>query len=283
MKLSMNRTSFAPGKIILSGEYAVLFGYQGLALPSSLGVQAVCEEDAASKRIDIDWRGGEMWQPYLEKIVGLCQRKNPELSGKLSIHADVPLGKGMGSSTALIIAVTRALLGEDSRVAALEIEDVLNPGHSGFDFAVIWENTPVVFAKSIGPKRIDISSGLLHQAILIDTGFPGESTTELVAWMRGREKEVQDSLEAIDRCTHRLIEGESLPLVMREHNKAQIALGVVPPDIRELIAAIEQIDGAAKVIGAGSRTGGAGMVLALGNPEEILKIAYRRNMPTISL
>lgn len=279
----MSRTSFAPGKIILSGEYAVLFGYQGLAVPSSPGVQAVFEEDAVSGGIDIDWKGGEMWQPYLEKIVGLCQKKNPELSGTLRIHTDLPLGKGMGSSTALIVAVTRVLLAEDSRVAALEIEDALNPGHSGLDFAVIWENAPVLFTKGIDPQRIDVSPGLLRGAILVDTGFPGESTTELVAWMRSREHEIKEPLEVIGTCTRRLAQGEPLPLVMREHNKAQTALGVVPPEVRDMIAAIEQIDGAAKVIGAGSRTGGAGMVLALGNPEEILSIAHGNNMSTISL
>lgn len=77
--------------------------------------------------------------------------------------------------------------------------------------------------------------------------------------------------------------GEALATVMREHHKAQVALGVVPAGVRDLIAAIEQAGGAAKVIGAGSRTGGAGIVLAVGGREEIRKIAGRMSMPTMEL
>ena len=92
-----------------------------------------------------------------------------------------------------------------------------------------------------------------------------------------------EPLKTIGNCTERLVRGEPLDAVMRDHNRAQITLGVVPPDVEKLIAAIEQIGGAGKVIGAGSRTGGAGMVLALGNQEGIKNIAYRRDMPIMAL
>jgi mevalonate kinase len=77
--------------------------------------------------------------------------------------------------------------------------------------------------------------------------------------------------------------GEDLQTVMRDHHRAQVALGVVPPDVADMVDGIESTGGAAKVIGAGSRTGGAGMVLALGDAEKITVIATKRNMPTINL
>lgn len=246
-------------------------------------MNAVFEEDATPGRVAVRWEGGEQWQPYVEKIVEACRRKNAELSGTLNIHASLPIGKGMGSSTALIIAVTRALLGEDSREAAAKIEDTLNPGHSGFDFAAIWENAPILFSTSAGPRRTDLSPELLRRAILIDTGLPGESTTQLVAWMRGRTAGIQEPLEIIEGCTYRLLQGEPLDAVLREHHKAQVALGVVPAGVQHLIAAIEEAGGAGKVIGAGSRTGGAGIVLAAGDREEIGKIASQRSMPIMTL
>ena len=119
--------------------------------------------------------------------------------------------------------------------------------------------------------------------MLIDTGIPGEPTNELVAWMKNRKSEIQDSLNTIAKCTERLACGEPLEIVMREHHAAQVALGVVPPSVQEMIAAIENVGGVAKVIGAGSRSGGAGMVLALGNQEAIHNIAIERNMPTLAL
>ncbi len=276
---SEGMSCFAPGKIILSGEYAVLFGYAGIAIPSSLGVEAVFEIDPACERVEILAEGRDARSiSYTEKIATLAQ-KDADLRGRLTVHSDLPLGKGMGSSTALIIAVVRALLGDDAREVALQIEDTLNPGHSGLDFATIWGNAPLLFRKGDVPHKIRLQSDLLRESVLIDTGFPSESTTELVAWVRGRESEIREPLKIIGECTQRLASGEPLLDVMRDHHKAQVALGVVPESVQELVAAIEKIGGSAKVIGAGGRTGGAGMVLALGNQQKIMEIANQRRMP----
>src|SRR3989338_8426584 len=278
---NMSRTSFAPGKIILSGEYGALFGRAGIAVPSRLGVRATFDEDAALGRIETRWEGNEQWLPYVERIVAACKEKNTNLSGRLVINSDVPIGKGMGSSTALVVAVVRALLG-DSRETALHIENTLSPGNSGFDFAVIWQGAPILYRKG-EVQPIELSAELLRDAVLIDTGVPGEPTNELVAWMRGREPDIREHLDTIGNCTERLMRGEPFGAVMRDHHKAQVALGVVPPEAQQLIAAIESAGGAGKIIGAGSRTGGAGIVLAVGDREEIVKIANQRSMPTMEL
>ncbi len=277
----MSRDSFAPGKVILSGEYAVLFGYPGIAVPSTVGINVVFEEDSTSKRVEVLEEGyNERLLQYVERIVAIAQ-KYADIRGRLIVRSNLPLGKGMGSSTALIIAVVRAILGDDARDAALEIEDILNLGHSGLDFESIWRGVPVLFRKGVPPIPIDLPRDLLQGATLIDTGLPNESTAELVAWVRSREGEVTETLRVIGNCTERLAGGEPLCDVMRDHNKAQVALSVVPPGAQELIAAIEWVGGAAKVIGAGARTGGAGMVLALGDQEKIRSIADERNMPTM--
>jgi len=278
-----SRTSFAPGKIILSGEYAVLFGYSGIAVPSTGGIKVTFENNPSSNHMEINWMGSgnEQGSRYAEKVAALCGREGM-FRGRLDIGSNLPIGKGMGSSTALIIAITRALLGKDEREAAFRIEDELNPGHSGLDFTTIWNAGPVLFNKDTGAKPIALPH-LLDEATLIDTGLPNESTTELVAWMRGRKGEIGETLKTIGDCTERLLKGESLDAVMRDHHKAQVALGVVPQEVQDLISAIESEGGAGKVVGAGSRTGGAGIVLAVGNREEIVKIASQRSMPTMEL
>lgn len=278
------RSSFAPGKIILSGEYAVVFGYFGLAVSSSIGIEAAFENDDSEPQIEIIWRGAkETHINYAKKIAALCEKDARKFRGRLVINSNLPVGKGMGSSTALIIAVSRALLGENAKENARLIEDTLNPGNSGLDFTTIWENAPILYCKSADAKIISLPSDLLREAVLIDTGLPDETTSELVAWMQRRKSEVLNELEIIDECTKRLVAGDSLPAVMREHNKAQVALGVVPPRVAKMIAEIESAGGAAKVIGAGGRAGGAGMVLALGDKTWIRKIASRENMPVTLL
>ena len=274
-----NHTS-VPGKIILSGEYAVVFGYPGIAMPSPIGIRATFEP-SKQKGVELNWKDApQEWQTYLETIVERCEKFCVKSGGKLSIMNQLPLGKGMGSSTALVIAVTRAFLGPNCRTQALAIEDAVNPGHSGVDFAVIWEGKPVLFRKGDAVQPIALPEGLLGGALLIDTGTPNETTPELVAWIQERGQELTPFLRTIGECTERLqrfvtlnpVEvQQALPGILRDHHRAQTGLGVVPEAVQELIAGIERSGGAGKVLGAGARTGGGGMVLALGVEESAIR------------
>ncbi len=52
----MARSASAPGKIILSGEYAMaLTGARGIAMPSPLTLTATFEEDTRKESLFIDW------------------------------------------------------------------------------------------------------------------------------------------------------------------------------------------------------------------------------------
>lgn len=259
----MKREASAPGKIILSGEYAVAFGYTGIAIPAPVGIHASYTEQLGQPGFVLHWPGVHVqWREYVEKIIERCRAENDHIFGSLTITADIPLGKGMGSSTALIIAICRALLGENCEVFARQIEDELNPGHSGIDFATIWQNCPIEFIKDQEPKMLRLETDILEGTQLLDTGAPNEQTPELVAWMQDKAVEVQSALETIGRCSQRIIAGEDVRSVIKDHHQAQIALGVVPSKVQKMIKKIEQEGGAAKVIGAGGRTGGGGMVLA---------------------
>ncbi len=264
----MNRETNAPGKIILSGEYAVLFGYPGIAVPSSQCVFATYEEQADATNLRIDWpqiKEDGTWQRYAQRVVSLCEETSGTLPGILHVHSDIPLGKGMGSSTAFVIATCRCLLGNDCEDEARAIEDVVNPGNSGIDFAVIWDNQPLRFQRGAASSTAMLDLDFLAHGTFIDTGNPHESTVELVSWIRSRSQEpaIADALKSIGACTNRLLGGEDPLAIFRDHHRAQVILGIVPSAVQELIAQIEAKGGAAKVIGAGGKTGGGGMVLAL--------------------
>lgn len=265
----MTKSAFAPGKIILCGEYAVVFGYPGLAAPSTQGIRASFIEDSHCDHVTFDWPEavGNPWEQYLNTVIRLCVERGCQMNGTLRIAHDLPLGKGMGSSTALVVAVCRCLLGEDREAAAHAIEDAVNPGNSGIDFAVIWGNRALRFERGTTPQAVNLPDGVLANASLIDTGTPTETTPQLVAWVKERSKEpsVRDALRVIGNCTERILSGENPNAVIREHHRSQIILGVVPNAAKEVIAEIEHNGGAGKVLGAGSRNGGGGMVLAFQN------------------
>ncbi|MSR87427.1 hypothetical protein EXS70_04655 [Candidatus Peribacteria bacterium] len=279
----MSKTSFAPGKIILSGEYAVVFGFAGIAVPARIGVQAELTEDGTTPLAVTQSDGGSA--KYIKSIAKICIKRGGTSSGTLTVTSRLPPGRGMGSSTAIVVAIAKALLGND-RKAALSIEDTVNPGHSGLDFSVIWANAPVISKKGVAPQPLTIDTGFLQSSVLIDTGHPKERTPSLVAWVKEREAcgdtGVAAALKTIGECTERLLAGESPRTVFPDHHRAQVALGVVPKPTQDLITAIEAAGGVAKVIGAGGRTGGGGMVLALHKDRSTIeKIAQQHTMPAL--
>lgn len=291
-------TASAPGKIILCGEYAVIFGHPGIAVP-------------ADKRVEVTYTPGNEWiitwdgvtgdstkaNAYVHTILDACAEQCAIEPGNLHISNTIPLGKGMGSSTALTIAVTKAIFGchpEHSpprpasrtgrgtlRKKILAAEDSVNPGHSGIDFAVIWEEKPVYFKKPNAPKPLNLPHVIiqaLQTATLIDTGAPNETTPQLVTWITMRhvqgDKAIEPAIHTIGGCALRIQELASLSSVeaqqmftqiIRDHHRAQVQLGIVNAQTQSLIEQIEQKGGCAKVIGAGGRTGGSGMVIAFEN------------------
>ena len=198
----MKRIGFGNGKIILSGEYAVVFGKPGIAVPTTSGVTASFTEDPAAPLTYVwpDIADQPEWQTYLQQILTHCQEYVGTLHGQLAIQNELPLGKGMGSSTALVIAIARCLLGEENREHALAIEDAVNPGHSGIDFACIWENQPIMYTKDTLPEALEIDVNLLVNAVLIDTGAPNEVTAELVEWIQSREEDLFDTFVDLRMC-----------------------------------------------------------------------------------
>lgn len=275
----------AHGKIILSGEYAVVFGFKGIAIPSNKRVNVTFTESQKNEPSTVTWKQknvDDLWHTYTTNIARLLKEKSG-VSGHFTIDCAIPLGKGMGSSTAIVIAMTKAALGEDCENIAQQIEDAMNPGNSGLDFAVIWNERPLVFQKGSEPVFIDLPKSLLQGMKLIDTGRPKETTPELVAWIEKKRisragflpaeggvpaehdlpTEIDEAFAIIGSCTDRILAGENIKTVLRDHHRAQVALGVVPENVQKLIAEIERGGGAAKVLGAGARTGGGGMVLVL--------------------
>ena len=262
---SLPASASATGKIILSGEYAVVFGKRGIAIPSEKKINVTFLSSQKKNGSTIHWNEkgeDDPWVIYAGKIAAHIS-EHSGISGVFQIDHDLPLGKGMGASTALILAMCRASLGPDCAKIALSVENALNIGNSGIDFAVIWEEQPILFQKNAIPEIIDFDLKKIAGYELIDTGMPNEPTPELVAWIRSRKAELKDPIEIIGTCTERLLAGEDLKTVMRSHHQAQVSLGIVPQEVQLLIAEIEGRGGSAKVIGAGARTGGGGMVLSL--------------------
>jgi mevalonate kinase len=266
----------ACGKIILSGNTANRFGKRALAVPVDMYITAEWDKsDNSREGLRIVWPGQKeagVWLATVRKITKLIEAQIGPLSGKLTIRNTLPLGKGMGSSTAIVVALARCFLGENCKDEALAIEDIVNKAHSGLDFAAIWEERPIVIKKD-KYEFIDLPKQL-QKGFLVDTGLPAAPTSIIVQRLKKRvtrEKVLMDSVETIGNCTERLLSGEDPLTVFPDHYKGLVDLGVMPPRVRSLIEKIQRSGGAAKAARFGGATGGVGMVFAVHPNVNVLK------------
>jgi mevalonate kinase len=264
------------GKIIVSGNISNSFGKRALAVPVDMHVTVIWDKSCnTQKGLRIVWFGQKetgVWVTTVRKIIKLIEARVGSLSGKLTIHNTLPLGKGMGSSTAIVIALARCFLGKNCRDEALDIENVINKGHSGIDFAAIWEERPILIKKD-SYEFTDLPKSLQH-GFLVDTGRPVVPTSLILQRLKQRalkEKSLMKSVEVIGDCTERLLSGEDPLTVFPDHHRGQVNLGLVPPRVRSLIEKIERSGGAAKAVRSGGGSGGSGMVLAVHPNVNVLK------------
>ncbi|KKU16177.1 MAG: Mevalonate kinase [Candidatus Woesebacteria bacterium GW2011_GWC2_45_9] len=95
----------APGKVILSGEHAVVYGYP--AILAAVDKRISIELDKAGKRVKpISLPKSGLLKYALKRTIGLTGINPGAL--RIKIDSRLPIGSGMGSSAALSVALVGA-------------------------------------------------------------------------------------------------------------------------------------------------------------------------------
>lgn len=197
----MRSQASAPGKAILFGEHAVVYGVPAIAIPlSSIRARAsfmatarpltIIAEDLARPTITIDVEQFDGSDP-LALMAALTSRhfKAAIPKGEISIRSDIPIASGLGSGAAVSAALGRAiarLLESDVSDDALsklvfEVEKLHHGTPSGIDNTVVVYEEPVYFVKDKAVDFIRINEPL--RIVLGDTGI-GSLTRDAVAAVR---------------------------------------------------------------------------------------------------
>lgn len=254
----------APGKLILSGEHAVVYGHPALALAVDRGTAVTLRRRPGPTAIE----RADFTDPRL--LPGLCTVL-PEHGVGVEIESDLPVGRGMGSSAALAVAVVRAwaaLEGQamgfaETHAAAFGPERVFHGDPSGVDHAVSALGGCVRYRKTpAGPEITPLPSPALR-LVVVDSGSAGD-TGALVAGVRSRRPGIDPALDAIGVLVGQVEAALDAPAVLgpllTENHRLLGQIGVSTP-VLDAIVAICLRAGAlgAKLAGAG----GGGVVLAL--------------------
>jgi mevalonate kinase len=289
----------APGKVILFGEHAVVYGRPAIAVPvSQVQARAIVVPNPAGPggdiqvvAPDIDISGPLASLPpdnAIARAIDLTlerARISTPPAFKVKISSTIPIAAGMGSGAAVTVALIRAVsafLGRplpDDVVSeiAFEVEKIYHGTPSGIDNTVVAYGMPVYFVKG---KPIETFTVKKPFTILIgDTGLssPTSVTVGQVRESWNAQPDVFDRL--FDACgdiaarARRVIEtGDVAALgpLMDENQSLLAEMGVSSPELEHLIAAARDAGAlGAKLSGAG----GGGNVIALVTPDKAQGIA----------
>lgn len=273
----------APGKVILLGEHAVVYGVPALAAALGKGARAhVAESDADRIRFD-----GVLLDTDHELYRGLTSARSllgaPPVT--LDLGLDIPRGSGLGASAALGVATARAL-GEliaarsndrpsQARIAraADSWERVFHGNPSGVDRAAAMGHGVLRYVRGEEPAPI-VSARTLP--LVIAVAGPPASTREMVdgvARLRTHNPEqFAKNLAAIhalvDAATGYLRSGDLISLGKLLDLCQMILAGwMLSTEAIERAIAVARGAGAlgAKLTGSGG--GGCIVALAAGEPE----------------
>ena len=295
-------TASASGKAILFGEHAVVYGQPAIAVPLSHRRVTVQVESLDPRSIgvlidavDIN-RSFFLYEADGDDPLGAAVRltldelglKSP-LNARATIHSQLPIASGLGSSAAVSVAIIRALsehVGKQLDVEtiskiAYEIERLHHGTPSGIDNTVVAYEKPVYFIREHKPEIISLGTPIIlivgDSGVSMKTSIPVNLLRE--RWQKdpGRYGSWFEEIGSIVKeARTQLISGslKSLGKLMNHNQTVLEDMGLSSFELQRLISAAREAGAlGAKLSGAGM----GGIMLALVEPEtaQIVENALR--------
>jgi mevalonate kinase len=260
-----SRTAFAPGKVILFGEHAVIDGHPAIAATLRRGVTARAIPASSCRVVpptSLSGRDAERLRGAFALAAELVGR--PPL--EVRVRSDLPIGAGLGSSAAVAVACARLLTGAaegDVLALAQAMEGHFHGASSGLDAACAAHGGLVRWGRGAAAAEALHCPVPLGLVVAIDGERPPSRSTIEAVRGSGRAR-AMDAIGAIAQAGASALEAGDLEavgrLMSRNHDTLE-ALGITDARNRALVDRMLSLGAlGAKVTGAG---GGGGAVLGL--------------------
>ncbi len=278
----MKITYSAPAKVILSGEHAVVYGRPAFVSAIDIRLKFSVSPSLEEAKDKVILTIAQNVKTYLSKQkIAFSDKKF-----RFTIDSDIPLRRGLGSSAALSIASTAALL-EFYTGREFTKEIINNVGYqsekhfhinaSGVDpttscfGGLIYYRKEFEFLKTISALHFKIPKKFEENLYLIDSGKSLETTGFLIQSVVGnlynkKPQYVEQILNDIEKTTKRMVvsiikEDEEFFLKSLIDNEVLLEmLGVVSQKTKGILKKLE-LFGLGKVTGAGGAKEGSGFIL----------------------
>ncbi len=273
-------TAFAPGKVILFGEHAVVYGRPAIAVPVlQVRAEATIEPgddghvsiDASDIGRQYELDGARADDPIAAIIRLTVKHLNvPSRGFHLHVHSTIPVARGLGSGAAVSVAVAHALAGffqkqvskEELSALAFQIEKLHHGTPSGIDNTVIAFEQPVYFVRGEPIQSFRVAQPFL--VAIGDTGVPAPTKVAVGdvrrAWEGDRKRydALFDRIGAIARSAKMAIEAggiDEIGPLMNENQALLQEIGVSSKEVEKLVQAARRAGAPGAKLSGGGRGG----------------------------
>jgi mevalonate kinase len=284
-------SAFAPGKVIISGDHSVVYGYPAvtMALPIGIEVELSSTEISSSNSNSRSTQEFSILlnsaNPVIAAAAQILIREFPEIFSDLKslpiccrIHSQLSLNSGMGSSSALAAALIRALakryqlqlVSKKLAILVWEVEKMLYPTASPIDPVTVALAGSLVFKKKDTWEWKSLPAWPASKNFsLVDSGPALETTAEMVAKVKefidSNSKVGQQIIAELGQVTRKIVASISSknfdPSLLTDYQRLLEKLPIVSHQAKKIITDIENNGGFAKITGAGGTKSGSGMIL----------------------
>ncbi len=178
----------AHSKLILVGEHAVVYGKPAIAIPFPLEVTSTVESREGEAMLACTHYVGLLNQvPQPLKGIALCINHTLIYLGKplsgllIRLQSEIPMGRGLGSSAAIAVAIVRSLFSFYGRPLTqhklMELvhkaEEYAHGNPSGIDMAATSSHMPIWFQRD---RKVDpLTVGKALHLVVADSGKIGDT------------------------------------------------------------------------------------------------------------
>ena len=303
----MKSKASAPGKVILFGEHFVVYGVKAILCSINKRV-TVTAEKTTDKKIFINSEIGNLILEPNKSISEINSRlkpfyylankviKNQDTGIQIKIDSEIPLGVGLGSSSACCVAGAAAifkLFGDISKEEILELaieaERTIFENTSGADCTVCVYGGIMEYDKKQGFKKIEDKPNF--QLVIANSNIE-HSTESMVSEVKAftiKNKEefsklLDQELELVEDVLKLLKENNTIKLgeKINQNQKYLETIGISNNQLRKMIEIGQKTSFGAKITGSG----GGGCIFAItdeSNLEDTLKEFKDNNFECFSV
>ena len=286
----MKKTFYSNGKLLITGEYLVLDGAKGFALPTKFGQNLIIEE---GNNKQMEWKSydsdGSIWFEDTILFSDILKPANTELESvkntlitilkeafllnpdfltnsdgyKITTELTFPKNWGLGTSSTLINNIAQWLQMD----AFVLLKNSF--GGSGYDIACAQNNTPILYHLEKGNPIVEIvafSPEFTSNIYFVYLNKKQSSKTAIAAYKKNNKNNLPQVIASNDQTTIEVLEASTIQAFAKAIEKHELYMSLIleTPTIKNALFA--DFDGTIKSLGAWG--GDFVMVIANENPTE---------------